>query len=316
MKIKDLKVKETKVEGVVTPTPSKNHLEEYYSTLGNGEFTLIGIETGFTAIDNATLGLSGVIVLGGKAGQGKTTLALQLSYMAGERGTPILFYSLEMPRRAVFTKILNRIAQVRYGDILLKGKPYLTGEGQAVNPLGKEEIKRLQEAKTRLEKIADHYYIRTRERGDTPIDFKTVEEDINLIKAKHKADKVLVVVDHLQVFNIEGYKDQIDKEGKLITGFKDINEKTNATILLISQKNKAGFTTSGLQSIKGSVDIVYLADIVMNLEGEDKEIDDTFADLQTISKVKLRIEKNRYNTPRTIELDFSGEYSLFTDKKG
>lgn len=314
MKIKDLKIKETKVKGVEKPNPSKNYLEEYYQTLGDGEFTLIGIETGFKEIDRATLGLSGVIVLGGKAGQGKTTLALQLSFMTGERGTPVLFYSLEMPRRAVFTKILNRLAKVHYGDILLKGKPYLTGKGEPKAKLGKEEEERLKEAKDRLQKVAELFYIRTRERGEKPIDFKTVEEDINLIKAEHGSDKVLVVIDHLQVFSVEGYKDQIDKEGKLITGFKDINERTNATILLISQKNKAGFKESGLQSIKGSVDIVYLADLVMNLEGEDKDPDDTFADLQTVSKVHLRIEKNRYNTPKTIKLDFIGEYSTFTDK--
>ncbi|GAI79800.1 unnamed protein product, partial [marine sediment metagenome] len=42
---------------------------------------------------------------------------------------------------------------------------------------------------------------------------------------------------------------------------------TGATILLVSQKNKAGFLHSGLQTIKGSVDIVYLADVVMFLEG-------------------------------------------------
>src|SRR5690554_6189482 len=125
MKIKDLKVKDVQIKGVEIPQPSTSYLNDYYQTLGDGQFALIGIETGFKEIDKATLGLSGVIVLGGVAGQGKTTLALQLSYMASERGTPVLFYSLEMPRRAVFTKILNRLAQVRYGDILLKGKPYL-----------------------------------------------------------------------------------------------------------------------------------------------------------------------------------------------
>lgn len=312
-KTKELKIKDTTVTGVDKPTPAKAYLEEYYQSLGDGEFSLIGIETGFTSIDNATMGLSGVIVLGGKAGQGKTTLSLQLAYMASELGTPVLFYSLEMPRRAVFTKILNRLSRVRYSSILLTGKPYLTGKGQSKGEtLGDEAQKSLQEAKGKLEAVAGKFYIRTRERGDKPIDFKTVEEDISLVKAEHGATSVLVVVDHMQVFAVERYKDQIDKEGKLITGFKDISERTNATTLLISQKNKAGFTQGGLQSIKGSVDIVYLADVVMNLEGEDKK-DEDFASIATVSKVYLKIEKNRYSTPKTIQLDFDGENSTFTE---
>lgn len=312
MKIKDLRIKETEVRGVEKPKPSKDHLQEYYKSLGDGEFELMGIETGFPTIDRATLGLDGVIVLGGIAGGGKTTLALQLSYMACERGTPILFYSLEIPRRAVFTKILNRLAEVPYVDILLKGRPYLTGKGEPKKPLDLEKQGKLKVAQGHLENMAGSFYIRTREDNE-PISFDTVTKDINSIKAEHGVDKVLVVVDHLQVFNVEGYKDQIDKEGRLITGFKDVSEKTNATILLISQKNKAGFQTTGLQTIKGSVDIVYLADVVMSLEAEEEK-DNDFADLGMASKVNLKIVKNRYNTPQTIRLDFVGQYSYFVNR--
>jgi len=62
-----------------------------------------------------------------------------------------------------------------------------------------------------------------------------------------------------------------------------ISERTGATIVLISQKNKAGFTSRGLQTIKGSVDIVYLADVVMFLESdEEKTNKDNGKDLDSI----------------------------------
>ncbi len=166
--------------------------------------------------------------------------------------------------------------------------------------------------------------MRSRESKEADIDFESVEREINLIKAEHKADKVLVVIDHLQVFNAgENYKDQIDKEGKLITGFKGISERTGATIILISQKNKAGFTSRGLQTIKGSVDIVYLADVVMFLESDeekkkdDGDLDNIIANFggQVLKKIDLVIDKNRYNAPCKIELDFNGEYSSFTTRK-
>jgi replicative DNA helicase len=324
------------VKGVEKPKPAREFLEPYYKTLGDGTLELLGIKTGIAELDKKTLGLDGLIVLGGIAGQGKTSLALQLAFDACELGTPTIFYSLEMPKRAIFTKILNRLAQVRYSDILLKGRQYLDETRQDKNLLGedidfyklltKDQADKLKQAKEKLTKISDKFYLRSRESKEADIDFASVEQEINLIKAEHKADKVLVVIDHLQVFNAgENYKDQIDKEGKLITGFKGISERTGATIILISQKNKAGFTSRGLQTIKGSVDIVYLADVVMFLESDEekksqdngKELDSTIAAFggQVLKRIDLVIDKNRYNAPCKIELDFNGEYSSFTTRQ-
>lgn len=324
------------VKGIEKPKPAREFLEPYYKTLGDGTLELLGIKTGIAELDKKTLGLDGLIVLGGIAGQGKTSLALQLAFDACELGTPTIFYSLEMPKRAIFTKILNRLAQVKYSDILLKGRQYLDETRQNKNLLGeeidfyklltKDQADKLKQAKEKLTNTSDKFYLRSRESKEADIDFASVEQEINLIKAEHKADKVLVVIDHLQVFNAgENYKDQIDKEGKLITGFKGISERTGATIILISQKNKAGFTSRGLQTIKGSVDIVYLADVVMFLESDEekksqdngKELDSIIATFggQVLKRIDLVIDKNRYNAPCTIQLDFNGEYSSFTTRQ-
>ena len=318
------------VKGIEKPKPASEYLEPYYKTLGDGTLELLGIKTGIAELDKKTLGLDGLIVLGGIAGQGKTSLALQLAFDVCELGTPTIFYSLEMPRRAIFTKILNRLAQVRYSDILLKGRQYLDETRQGKNLLGedidfyklltKDQADKLKQAKEKLTKASDKFYLRSRENKEADITFESVEREVNLIKAEHKADKVLVVIDHLQVFNAGDYRDQIDKEGKLITGFKGISERTGATIILISQKNKAGFTSKGLQTIKGSVDIVYLADVVMFLEGEkekqDEGLDNVIADFggQVLKKIDLVIDKNRYNAPSKIKLAFNGEYSSFTER--
>lgn len=324
------------IKGVEKPKPASEFLEPYYKTLGDGTLDLLGIKTGIAELDKKTLGLDGLIVLGGIAGQGKTSLALQLAFDVCELGTPTIFYSLEMPKRAIFTKILNRLAQVKYSDILLKGRQYLDETRRDKNLLGedtdfyklltKDQADKLKEAKEKLTNTSDKFYLRSRESKEADIDFASVEQEINLIKAEHKADKVLVVIDHLQVFNAgDNYKDQIDKEGKLITGFKGISERTGATIILISQKNKAGFTSRGLQTIKGSVDIVYLADVVMFLESDkekennnnNKELGNIIATFggQVLKQIDLVIDKNRYNAPCTIQLDFNGEYSSFTTRQ-
>ena len=303
------------------PRPASEFLDDYYRTLGDGTLELLGIKTGFEKLNKVTLGLDGLIVLGGIAGAGKTSLALQLAFDASDTGTPTLFYSLEMPRRAILTKILNRLAEVRYSDILLKGRQYLT-DAQGEKLLSVDEANRLKAGKKLLEAIGDKFYLRTRERDEADITFERVEQEINFIKADHKAERVFVVIDHLQVFNAGDYKDQIDKESKLITNFEGISKRTGAVILLISQKNKAGFTSKGLQTIKGSVDIVYLADVVMFLESEDettKEQDEQINNIievfggGVVKHIDLLIAKNRYNAPTKIKMEFNGEHSKFIE---
>lgn len=311
---------------IVKPKPAKEYLQDYYQSLGDGSIDYLGIRTGLNGLDKATLGLDGLIVLGGIAGQGKTSLALQLAFDACEIGTPVLFYSLEMPKRAIFTKVFSRLAQIKYSDLMLKGRGYLDGtyeeakqsETDFTSLFAIKEVDRLKEAQGKFEAIADRFYIRSREVGDSNIDFDSVEREINLIKAEHNADKVLVVIDHLQIFQTKDYKDQIDKENKLITGFKGISERTGATLLLISQKNKEGMRASKgrLEEIKGSVDIVYLADLVMFLQEEaEKEQEQVISSGEISRQIDLVISKNRYNAPTTLRLNFDGAYGIFTESR-
>jgi replicative DNA helicase len=316
-------LEEEKIEtGIVKPNPITDDLEKYFKTLGDGTKTMLGIETGLAPLDNATLGLDGVIVLGGIAGKGKTSLALQLAFDACEKGTPIIFYSLEMPKRAIYTRLLSRLSKIKFSDILLKGKLFLGETGQdtlagfAPTDKNKQDFSN---AIAQLKKVSDKFYIRSREREEADIDFEKVEEEINIIKGTHNAEKVLVVIDHLQVFSVEG-SDQIDRENKLINGFKGISERTGATTLLISQKNKAGIQSKGLHTIKGSVDIIYLADVVMELWSEEEkdtpeiEIAQNILGGDKLTPIDLIISKNRYNAPTKITLDFSGAFSNFSER--
>ena len=330
----NLEERPAEVKGVEKPKPAKDYLDEYYKTLGNGTQEYLGIKTGLVGLDKITLGLRGLIVLAGKAGQGKTTLALQLAFDACELGTPIIFYSLEMQRQEIFTKILNRLAEVRYSDILLKGRNYLDETSKETNLLGeetdssgyftKDEITRLKEAKTRLAKISDKFYIRSLEAGEPIINFTSLEQEINITKAEHRADKVLVVVDQLQDFEIEDFKDQYDKEGRVIRKFLEIHERTGATFVLVSHKNKTGWDANDMTSVKGSVDLVYKPQVVIvlddpddkkNKKNEEVELDSVIAHFGTgLKKIDLVIDKNRHGATGKIKLDFNKEYSKFSER--
>jgi len=314
------------------PTKTSELLKDYYQTLGYGKTDLLGIETGLAKLDKATLGLSGVIVLGGIAGKGKTSLALQIAINACTK-TPVLFYSLEMPKRAIYTKILNRLAEVKYSDILLKGRPYLSKEATDKNLLGEDsdtnnlfskgEISRLNKAKEEINRIGQQLYVIDKTDGEITTD--KLEQQISLIMQEADSKQLLVVVDHLQIIPLTDYTDLKDKIDSLLAEFKGINERTGATILLISQKNRAGYYSRGLEALMGSASIEYTADVVMFLDSkEEKEArekrDNDFDDFaQEVNgnapqDIDLVIVKNRYNPPKTIKLSFNGEFSTFTEK--
>lgn len=307
---KQIPVKE--IEGTIKqPKPISEYLGEYIDMLGDGERDLIGIKTGEVALDRALLGLNGVMVLGGKAGGGKTTLALHLARKVAENKTPVLFYSLEMPKIAIVTRLLSSLAKVRYGDILLKGKTAFKKGGK--RELEESEKEALQQGFIKLQDIADYITIKTRDIQDGEITFDTLLADINYLKKKHKTEEVFVVVDHLQLFTpSRDTRDQIDKEQDLISKFKEVSTNTRASILLISQQNKASYDNAKTTSIKGSVDIIYLADVVMFVKREEEDIGElaeVFNEFSNTS-MELIIDKNRYNAPKTLKCSVNMQYSL------
>ena len=307
---KQIPVKE--IEGTIKqPKPISEYLGEYKDMLGDGERDLIGIKTGEAALDRALLGLNGVMVLGGKAGGGKTTLALHLARKVAENKTPVLFYSLEMPKIAIVTRLLSSLAKVRYGDILLKGKTAFKKGGK--RELEESEKEALQQGFIKLQDIADYITIKTRDIQDGEITFDTLLADINYLKKKHKTEEVFVVVDHLQLFTpSRDTRDQIDKEQDLISKFKEVSTNTKASILLISQQNKASYDNAKTTSIKGSVDIIYLADVVMFVKREEEDIGELAEHFSEFSKtsMELIIDKNRYNAPKTLKCTADMQYSL------
>ena len=73
-----------------------------------------GIKTGLEMLDFETGGVypGEVVILAARAGQGKTTLALQMAYNMAAAGVPVYYASLEMNRVQIALKNLCRLAGV------------------------------------------------------------------------------------------------------------------------------------------------------------------------------------------------------------
>ncbi|OQX89914.1 MAG: replicative DNA helicase [candidate division Zixibacteria bacterium 4484_93] len=91
-----------------------------YHTRGGAVF---GIPTGFEKLDEATGGFhnSEFIVIGGRPGMGKSTLALSIMrYASVEHGRPSALFSLEMSKEQVVERLLTSVAKVDH-DRMRKG---------------------------------------------------------------------------------------------------------------------------------------------------------------------------------------------------
>jgi len=317
--------------GLNPPKPSSEHLTDYAKTLGDGTRSLIGIPTGFEKLDRLTLGLDGLTILAGIPGKGKTSLALQVAFNACESGAPVLFYSLEMPRRAIFTKILSRLARVSYTDLLLKGRPYLDS-GYSVSEDRAQYLsvkpEELTAAMARLQSIAGRFYVI--DKTDGPLDTERLEAQIAWAQAEHDGKRALVVIDHLQIFPtgaqaFSGIKDKIDY---LVAAFEGVKDRTGAAVLVISQKNRAGYYGKGLETLMGSAQIEYTADAVLLLDSKQEqearerrksgtemmsELDEMMKYVGPVEAIELIIAKQRYNTPGRLPLVFDGRCSEFRE---
>jgi replicative DNA helicase len=89
---------------------SLDRLEELF---GRGE-SITGVATGFDVLDQQLAGLqkSNLIVVGARPSVGKTAFALNIATNAAVRGTPVLFFSLEMSHLELAQRILCAEAMV------------------------------------------------------------------------------------------------------------------------------------------------------------------------------------------------------------
>lgn len=78
-----------------------------------------GLPTGFEDIDRATHGWEkgDMIVIGARPSVGKTAFALNLLYQVARRGTPVIFFSLEMRALPIATRILSLVSNLSSDDI-------------------------------------------------------------------------------------------------------------------------------------------------------------------------------------------------------
>lgn len=327
-------------------TPVSAFLSDYKTELGDGSKDYRGLESGFKAVDDMISGLDKFILLAGRSGAGKTTLALQLALGVARKGTPVIVYSLEMSRSEIISKLVQIMASVMGNKLYLS-----TIDLQYNDPnLDKKYKEIIDDALDQLAKVGDHLYIRDGLNGIPRIalyanetlpkqgELRTIQQDVVDAKARHNADKVLVVIDSVQDVVDTANGNQTQAEVEAVNRIVALQQSTDATVLCTAQKNKTSINSNDpYGDIMGSMSFIHKPNTVLALEtpremicktgkgkGKNGGLDKTQnKDLNEIEKkakegggkpMVLEQVKGRYTGVKNLGLTYYGAFGYFSDE--
>jgi len=196
---------------------------------------LSGKTTGLATIDQKTSGLhnSDLVILAGRPGMGKTSLATNIAFNCAEAhlnwqreggefnyGAPVAFFSLEMSSDQLATRILAEQAEIS-SEALRSGK------------LTREDFQKLSYASQRLAELP--LYI-----DDTPaLTIAALRTRARRMKRRH--DIGLIIVDYLQLLQGSGRANdnRVNEISEISRGLKTLAKELQVPVIALSQLSRA-----------------------------------------------------------------------------
>jgi hypothetical protein len=271
---------------------------------------LLGCLTGYPSIDLHLNGLSGLIVLGGSPGVGKTSLALSLTVgaLATDPRVAALFLSFDMSKSCLLSRMWCASAGVDYRNLVAK-----TLSPSEFQLLKKGHDTVLAHVLPRL-RITDGPTIR---HADKARFRETLEKQISELLHRSKAATLLLVVDYFQLLPIPDNVSITEADYHRIELLQGIQEwigrywSRKCVTLAISELRKEGAGAArGVYDFLGSVRIPHAADTLLALEPVGATANDS-----TQSLVTLKILKGRDGVERaTIPFIFEHTKSQFREQ--
>lgn len=259
----------------------RNYRDEFARRVSESD----GIPYGIKTLDDALLPMRAgrLVVFASRPGIGKTALAETVADYAASRG-PVLFVSLEMTAEELTDRAMARMSGISAQEIMR----------------GQVEIERL-----------DEHLIA---RGDTPVVYMddggaTTAEVLaaaQKVKASHKGELALVVVDYLQLMGDKG-DNEVYRVGAISHGLKRLAMKLKVPVLAMAQLNRnieMERRRPRLADLRDSGAIEQDADVVMIMQGVPWEPERT-----------LHILKQRQGHTGELKLYFDGDTQRWEGEK-
>lgn len=256
-------------------------IEAAYTNKG----TVVGISTGFPALDKLTTGLKDgdMIVLAARPSQGKTSLALTIAEnVAIDQGIPTGFFSLEMTSRSLVKRMLSSRAGVN-GHNISSGR------------LAASEI---QSIAVNGGKIANSPLYIDQSGSLNPIQLMSKARQM-----KYKYGIKFLVIDYLQRMNAKA-DSRVQEVGKISDAVKCVAKELDIPVLVLSQlsrKVEDQDRKPRLSDLRDSGSIEQDADIValLHATGDENNI------------VEVIVAKHRNGPCGRIDLQFVPHLTRF-----
>lgn len=253
-----------------------------------------GTPTGFTALDEMTLGLheGELVILAARPAMGKTALALNIAAHVAEHGETVGVFSLEMSRESLLTRLVcarARVDQMRF----------------RAGYLGREDRTRLA---TAFDDICGWPLFID---DQSSADLKTIHRKVTALKARYGLG--LVVIDYLQLMRAGKGENRNLEVGALSRGLKLMSRELKVPFLVLSQLSRAPEARPGnhrpqLSDLRESGSLEQDCDVCMFIFREEVYKPDR-EDLRGIAEII--VAKQRNGPTGTRRLAFMRELTKF-----
>ncbi len=258
--------------------------------------SLVGVSTGFTEIDEITLGFqkSDLIIIAGRPSMGKTALAFNIAEnVARETDQTVLIFSMEMSAEQVVRWFISSIANIDLQRLMRGQLQDSDWEGidKALSVLSSKNI------------LLD----------DTPaLSPSELRSRARRIKRENK-DLAMIIVDYIGLMQVHGKSDnRVAEISEISRSLKALAKELEVPIVALSQLNRAVESRPNkrpiLADLRDSGAIEQDADVIAFLyrhEYYDKN------DLENKGKAEINIAKQRNGPTRATSLAFRDSVAKF-----
>ena len=290
---------------------------------------LSGLTTGLDELDRSISGLhhSDLLIIAGRPGMGKTTLALNIAFNAAnaifngranaQYNGAVVFFSLEMSNDQLAARILSSQSKIPASQMR---------DGH----FNDEDLMKMSQYSNALSKIP--LIIDDTANMSVPM-IKTRARRI----ARQHNGIALIVIDYLQLMTLPGGKhsdNRVQELSEITRGLKILAKELDVPVIVLSQLSRSVEQRDDkrpiLSDLRDSGSIEQDADIVMFTFREEYYLDGRSPENRMSghasenatqvwqnrldkarNKADIIIAKNRHGKPETIHLSYNGEYSLF-----
>ena len=274
------------------PDNTLNYLENIFANEINELSKYKNKKTGFKNIDNNSIFLPQLYVIGGLSSLGKTTFIHQMSDQLAELGEHVLYFSLEMSRLELVSKSLARLTR-------LENKENASNSTDIrLENVKEENILTLKKAISKYREYAERISIIE---GNFNTNVFTIRSYVEKYIKDNKV-KPVVVVDYLQILqSVEGQADK-QRIDTTVTELKRISRDFNVSVIVVSSLNRNNYLTPiDFESFNGSGGIEYTADVVWGLQLQCVH-EDIFNKANNVKEKRERINLCKSADIRKVEI--------------